>query len=602
MRIDAILNRIKGKLHQKDEILPGIVYGTVPGRPGKVYVRLDDNSIFVANSSISSVNLPVWVRKVGDVYEVIGTREIYTDVKGISAVAEHGYSHSVGGDDPIAITFAQVTNGGTYPYNPYGTKKTTSVVVMPFVLILQNQTGVTLKEYRMTTLDLSSGFPTQSGTNKWALIYAAQDGKIKSVFGNTFSTSETNYLSYIPSRPSDCLAMLSAVMLRYDGNIVQSPFRNDILDLRFMTIQQGGTQGDYVLRSGDTMTGFLTLPADPTEDMHAATKHYVDAGDEQRVAKAGDTMTGALTLAGDPESALHAATKQYVDNGDAQRVAKSGDTMTGALTLAGDPTQDLHAATKQYVDAGDAQRVLKSGDTMTGPLTLPGDPTDALHAATKGYVDDRSIFVGERMATYFEDFLTSTSWFLTEAAINSGTATQVASGTSEVGVVSINSSTTANGGYRYTTHNSATAGDIVITSATFLAKIKQDRQTNVTVRIGFHNTINANAPTNGIFFSIINGNAVGNVVNSGTSLTTSSYTLSAGTWYIIRIDVENASASRFRIFSPDWTVLFDQEIMGNVPTSPVGIGVVATESSTTAWNGILYLDYIRVDIGRTWQG
>ena len=32
------------------------------------------------------------------------------------------------------------------------------------------------------------------------------------------------------------------------------------------------------------------------------------------VLKAGDTMTGALTLAGDPTKNLQAATKQYVDN------------------------------------------------------------------------------------------------------------------------------------------------------------------------------------------------------------------------------------------------------------------------------------------------
>lgn len=32
----------------------------------------------------------------------------------------------------------------------------------------------------------------------------------------------------------------------------------------------------YVNADGDTMTGFLTLHADPTADMHAVTKYYVD--------------------------------------------------------------------------------------------------------------------------------------------------------------------------------------------------------------------------------------------------------------------------------------------------------------------------------------
>jgi hypothetical protein len=35
--------------------------------------------------------------------------------------------------------------------------------------------------------------------------------------------------------------------------------------------------GDYVLKAGDVMTGALTLPADPTLALQAATKQYVDA-------------------------------------------------------------------------------------------------------------------------------------------------------------------------------------------------------------------------------------------------------------------------------------------------------------------------------------
>ena len=72
--------------------------------------------------------------------------------------------------------------------------------------------------------------------------------------------------------------------------------------------------------------------------------------DATKVAKAGDTMTGALTLNADPTNSLHAATKQYVDTADALKVAKAGDTMTGALVLPADPTLALQAATKQYVD------------------------------------------------------------------------------------------------------------------------------------------------------------------------------------------------------------------------------------------------------------
>ncbi len=141
----------------------------------------------------------------------------------------------------------------------------------------------------------------------------------------------------------------------------------------------------YVNISGDTMTGFLTLHATPTNNLHAATKQYVDdavassggggdsytraQSDDRYVNTTGDTMTGFLTLHATPTNNLHAATKQYVDDAvassgggggldiptaDARYVNISGDTMTGFLTLHATPTNSMHAATKQYVDASSA--------------------------------------------------------------------------------------------------------------------------------------------------------------------------------------------------------------------------------------------------------
>ena len=185
-----------------------------------------------------------------------------------------------------------------------------------------------------------------------------------------------------------------------------------------------------VAKAGDTMTGYLTLSANPTNTLHAATKGYVDTQDALKVSKTGDTLTGYLMLHADPTSTMHPATKQYVDSGLSTHAGNaalhltstqntfldgitvgfaevnyltgvtsavqtqlnsklnlSGGTLTGALTLSGDPTVALHAATKQYSDAQDALKVAKAGDTMTGALTLSGNPTVALHAAPKQYVD-----------------------------------------------------------------------------------------------------------------------------------------------------------------------------------------------------------------------
>lgn len=91
-----------------------------------------------------------------------------------------------------------------------------------------------------------------------------------------------------------------------------------------------GTWSRVVNRLGDTMMGLLSLSADPTLPLHAATKQYVDnrptdapndgsAYGRQSAAWAkvlpltGGTLLGLLTLSGPPINPLHAATKAYVD-------------------------------------------------------------------------------------------------------------------------------------------------------------------------------------------------------------------------------------------------------------------------------------------------
>jgi hypothetical protein len=71
----------------------------------------------------------------------------------------------------------------------------------------------------------------------------------------------------------------------------------------------------------------------------------------------GGTLSGPLTLYGDPVGILDAATKRYVDNqiitvngNFASYLPLAGGTLTGMLTLHADPTAALQAATKEYVD------------------------------------------------------------------------------------------------------------------------------------------------------------------------------------------------------------------------------------------------------------
>lgn len=189
-----------------------------------------------------------------------------------------------------------------------------------------------------------------------------------------------------------------------------------------------GTLSSYMKKSGATMTGALILSGEPTVELQAATKKYVDdaianvptpsggitqeQADARYLQLAGGTMTGDLKVLESPPSDTSAVSKSYAQGlfanavsvantakqtaeaanaaaGAAQTTAnaalpKSGGTMTGALTLSGAPTSDLQAATKKYVDdksSGSQDRILLATITDTsgtGPFPLNCTTAEAL--------------------------------------------------------------------------------------------------------------------------------------------------------------------------------------------------------------------------------
>jgi len=141
--------------------------------------------------------------------------------------------------------------------------------------------------------------------------------------------------------------------------------------------------GPFLSTLGGTITGNLTVNGTmtvghaPTAPLQVATKAYVDAnsaggiGDapldgftygrasnawSKALAITGGSLTGALVLVGDPTTNLQAATKQYVDGSISAAVSAapylplSGGTLTGPLVLNAAPTTPVQAANKAYVD------------------------------------------------------------------------------------------------------------------------------------------------------------------------------------------------------------------------------------------------------------
>lgn len=123
----------------------------------------------------------------------------------------------------------------------------------------------------------------------------------------------------------------------------------------------------------------FSLPADPTENLDAVTKQYVDTADSGKVSKAGDTMTGPLYLptGGSITDTNQVPDKAYVDNYIANHPPIAEDIVC-------DPIGDVAAANVQAaIEELDSEKVARAGDAMSGLLQLSADPVLDLHAATK---------------------------------------------------------------------------------------------------------------------------------------------------------------------------------------------------------------------------
>jgi hypothetical protein len=125
----------------------------------------------------------------------------------------------------------------------------------------------------------------------------------------------------------------------------------------------------------------------------------------------GGTLTGDLTLAGAPTSALHAATKAYAD----LMLPLAGGTMTGDLILNGDATAALQAVTLQQLNAtalGSVSVSFAWADITGKPTTISGYAiTDAY---TQTYIDanfqplDATLTALSGVSTTADDFIYAT--------------------------------------------------------------------------------------------------------------------------------------------------------------------------------------------------
>ena len=154
----------------------------------------------------------------------------------------------------------------------------------------------------------------------------------------------------------------------------------------------------FVGKTGDTMTGSLSLHADPTDLYHAATKKYVDENKSNLSLNfvhlsGNDTITGELTVIHPPLQTLQISTKKYIDDkkNSLSYLPKDGGLMKGVLNVL--PLTKLsenYIANKAYVLSAynDITGLLSiSGGYVTRPLSVI-NPVNELDIVNKIYVDN----------------------------------------------------------------------------------------------------------------------------------------------------------------------------------------------------------------------
>lgn len=208
--------------------------------------------------------------------------------------------------------------------------------------------------------------------------------------------------------------------------------------------------------------------------------------------------------------------------------------------------------------------------------------------------------------TYYDDFLNSGAspqtqrgqWLIT--LINSGTQSMQASTIDHPGIVRFRSSTTANSGARVMTATSAfVIGGGEVTE--FVFSIPD--MTNTTIRMGFLDTTSSAEPTDGVYAQIVGNYITGKTAFNGTRSTTSSnYWIDTGTWYRVRIEVnESINRATYYLYAENGTLLWSDYLTSNIPNSSgreTGHGIIATNSGTTA-RDLIDLDYMGLTISRT---
>jgi Chaperone of endosialidase len=163
------------------------------------------------------------------------------------------------------------------------------------------------------------------------------------------------------------------------GVIDETQNPNDLLAVRFFSVNTTYASGDVVWQGGHLWHANQAIPAGPFNP--AQWDQNTTAGTGGYLPLTGGTLTGALILASDPISLLGAATKQYVDH----KLSLTGGTLTGGLTLSAGNLA-VSAGNISASGSGTFGSIQTVTITATGAVTV-NSLTSNSNVSTKGSVN-----------------------------------------------------------------------------------------------------------------------------------------------------------------------------------------------------------------------
>lgn len=228
---------------------------------------------------------------------------------------------------------------------------------------------------------------------------------------------EAKYLvSSVSSGQSSSTLTVLAEDRNYDGTIpVNAPAGTVVehtvsatematINDHMRTRQAHGSDGNLVDQNSAQALSNKTF-ATPTDPSHAATKQYVDTGDDARVAVAGDTMTGTLNMnnnaiksvknAVDAQDAVTKAQLDPVSTVANAALPKSGGVMNGNINMGGYSIVSLNGLSSRtdtdnlYLQPVRGQVVVtdSAGINPFGGTIAHADASYANQSATLGQVN-----------------------------------------------------------------------------------------------------------------------------------------------------------------------------------------------------------------------